>query len=132
MDKGKIRLWSAICSILFLVTADDASAIVNSENVINPLIAKDILLQKSPVKNSGNMPVYKPYPNIDYKILRMKVDPSIDYKILHTMPSGIFNRKNTPPEFQPDSLFKLYTPRSIPHNPSPEGQPPRLEPPRNK
>ena len=130
MDKRKFVVLSAICSLFFLGTAYDAPAVANPETIINPLIIKDLVLPPSPLNNRGHMPVYRPDQKIDYKILRMKVDPDIDYKMLNTMPSGIFNGKNQTPEFRPDTPFKLSPPRSIPHNPSPEGQPPKPEPPK--
>lgn len=53
-------------------------------------------------KYTGNMPVFKPRPDVDYKILQAQVNPLIDYKILK-----IKNEIETP---APDRWFKKYYP----------------------
>ena len=63
------------------------------------------------VKHKGesysSMPSFKPDPDIDYKILKVRVDPTIDYKILDIAPkSKAFPdkpefKKHVPPEIQP-------------------------------
>ena len=53
-------------------------------------------------KYTGNMPVFKPSPNIDFKILQAQVDPGIDYKILK-----IKHEIETP---APDRMFNKYYP----------------------
>ena len=51
---------------------------------------------------TGNMPVFKPRSDIDYKIIRAQVNPGIDYKILK-----IKHEIETP---YPDRMFKKYYP----------------------
>ncbi|MBN1294937.1 MAG: hypothetical protein JXB48_24085 [Candidatus Latescibacteria bacterium] len=58
------------------------------------------------------MPRFIPDPNIDYKILRMKIDPSINYTILNALrpkkPLNIekhFRKEPDPPSLTPPKLW---------------------------
>ena len=130
MDKRKFVAWSSLGSLLFLGTAYNAPADVETEYAIPPLIVKDFVLPETPLKKTGQMPNFNPNPNIEYKILRVKVDPNIDYKILRTPPSGILERKSQIPEFRPDNPLKISPPVLKPYLLSPQVKPPRPEPPK--
>ena len=49
------------------------------------------------VQYTDNMPIFKPDPNVDYKIQIIKPDPRIDYKIQQSIPRGWSNRNATEP-----------------------------------
>ena len=70
------------------------SSLIEKYQIIPRLNIKD--------KYTGNMPLFKPKPDIDYKILQAQVNPGIDYKILK-----IKHEIETP---APDRMFKIYSP----------------------
>ena len=62
----------------------------------------------------SNMPVFKPRPDIDFKILRAQVDPTIDYKILTVgpelkkiFPAQKFKNYHTSPKHIQKPHFKM-------------------------
>jgi hypothetical protein len=132
MDKRKFVVWSAVCSLFSFGTAYTVAADVETENGTDPLHVKDIILPEKPLKNMGQMPNFEPNQNIDYKILRMKVDPNIDYKIIRTMSSAPYYKNHQIPEFRPDTPFKISPPGSKPYFTPPNVMPPKQEPPKNK
>ena len=70
----------------------------------NSLFEKYKLIPRLNIKDkyTGNMPVLKPSPGIDFKILEAPVDPGIDCKILR-----IKHEIETP---APDRMFKKHYP----------------------
>ena len=66
------------------------------------LIEKNQLILRPKNLITGNMPVFKLRPDIDYKILQAQVNPGIDYKIFK-----IKHEIETP---APDRMFKKYYP----------------------
>lgn len=94
-----------------------------------------ITIIKNPLlkKVTPSMPVIIPRPDIDYKIMKVKIDPDIDYKILSVGPNPIIPHENekfqkyykefrkkylrnkfkTPPDIyskNTPSVFKIYPP----------------------
>jgi hypothetical protein len=130
MDKRKFVVWSAVCSLFSLGTAYPVAAEVETENGTDPSNVKEIVLPEKPLKNKGRMPNFEPNQNIDYKILRMKVDPNIDYKIIRTMSST--PNYHQIPEFRHDTPFKISPPDLKPYFAPPKVLPPKQEPPKNK
>ena len=68
----------------------------------NSLIEKYQLILRPNIKDkyNGNMPVFKPRSDVDYKILQAQINPGIDYKILKI--------KHDIETSAPDRMFKKY------------------------
>jgi hypothetical protein len=74
-----------------------------------------------PGKKTSVMPIYKPDPKIDYKILKVQIDPDIDYKILKIKDFNAFPPVNPAPKSPKDSPFNMQPKIQTPLNPSPHG-----------
>ena len=124
MFSRKISILQLFCFLLFLGVTQCVTAIELS-TAQYPLNAKDHVI--SGVKDSvpavttaSAMPVFKPNPKIDYKILEAQVNPNIDYKILKTtLPSNPVVRKNTAPKLFTDSPIPQLPKIQKPLNPVP-------------
>jgi len=114
MFTGKFVILQLFCSLLFLGVPQCVTAI-ELITAQYPLNAKDHFISGVPDSvlpdtAASAMPVFKPSPKIDYKILEAQINPDIDYKILKTTtPRNPVVRRNSAP--------KLFTNSPIPQLP---------------